>query len=452
MYTVVIADDEKLICDGIQSVIHSAMPELEIMQIFYEGTMLYEYLDTNEPDILLLDIEMPGKTGLDIAELVYERHYKSRVIIITAYPDFEYAKKAIDYGVNAFLTKPFTSGQLVDAVQKAISHMNQHNTSADHRAACRSLLQSLCTGKTNTPFYGEICLCRGTMPLKNLLCTEVTFMDNGLDILPQEKRTSLIEALIGQAENDSITQSSFFLETDNNHLTFLIFSVKEPDPGFISEVSRIIGCYTGSEPPHTIVTYPSLSEYRTHIFHVRTMDNFFSALASDGPHQARKQLTDHILSLPESQRRRFADFLHEQYQITIDHFDTETIRTALDNLISHALGTHSSNYIVDLAKEYISKNFSSGSLSLESAADALFVSSYYLSRIFKKVTNQNFSEYLLNFRMDHAQELLKTTHLSTIEIAKAVGYSNPAYFRTSFKAYFGMPPRQFRLLQTREEV
>ncbi|MBQ8189881.1 MAG: response regulator [Lachnospiraceae bacterium] len=451
MYTVIIADDEKLICDGIKSVIDSALPELEITQIFQDGDMLYEYLDTREPDILLLDIEMPGKSGLDIAQFIYERHYKSRVIIITAYPDFAYAKKAIDYGVNAFLTKPFTSGQLVDAVRKSISYMNQHSTSADNRTAFRSLLQTLCTSRTDTQVYDEVFLCRGTMPLKKLLCTEVTFMDNGIDILPVDKQASLVETLIGQTENDSIMQSSFFLENNNDRLTFLIFSEKEPDLSFTSEVSRIIGRYTGNVPKHTIRVYPSLFTYRTRVSYAKTMDKFFSTLAADGSNQARKQLVDYILSLPEHQRQCFADFLYEQYQITIDQTDAETIRRSLGNLISNALGTHSNNYIVDSAKDYISKNFSSDSLSLESTADALSVSSYYLSRIFKKVTNQNFSEYLLTFRMDHAQKLLKTTHLSTIEIAKEVGYCNPAYFRTSFKAYFGMPPRQFRLLQTREE-
>lgn len=452
MYTVVIADDEKLICDGIKSVITSFLPELEITQIFHNGTMLYNYLGSFQPDILLLDIEMPGKSGLEIARLIDEQKHKSYVIIITAHHNFEYAKEAIDVRVDAFLTKPFSSHQLLDAIRKAVSHVAQKHTCAnDNWTNYRTLLQSLFTQKVDILSYNKIPLCSGTVPLKELLCTEIIFKDASLDNLPPDMKSILINALTECVENDTISYSSFFLENKNNCLSFLIFSKEEPDLDFVPAALKILNNYTGNIPQYAIETYASFLEYYTHASFAKAMDTFFVILASGGWNQAKKQLTDYIQSLSDHHRREFINFLSGRYQITITNLDTESIIQSLKQFTNHVLDSRSGNYIVNSAKDYIAKNYSSCELSLEAIADTLSISSDYLGRIFKKYTGQTFSEYLLNLRMEHAQNLLKTTHLSTIEIAEKVGYSNPTYFRISFKTHFGMTPRQFRLLQSREE-
>ena len=135
----------------------------------------------------------------------------------------------------------------------------------------------------------------------------------------------------------------------------------------------------------------------------------------------------------------------------MDYDCTDAIMHALDTLINQSLGSYSSNYIVAQTIEYIQNNYASSSLSLNATADALSLSANYLGRIFKKYTGQNFSEYLQNLRMQQAQLLLKTTHMPTIEVATAVGYCNPVYFRNSFKSHLGMTPAQFRQLQTRKD-
>lgn len=128
MYTTIIADDEKLICDAILSVLNAAVPELDDIHVFYNGAEAYDYVQSHKVDLLLLDIEMPEKSGLDIAQFVSEQHYDSYVIIITAYREFDYAKRAIDCNVNAFLTKPFSSQELVDAVRNGLASFDKKET------------------------------------------------------------------------------------------------------------------------------------------------------------------------------------------------------------------------------------------------------------------------------------------------------------------------------------
>lgn len=452
MYSVVIADDEKLICDGIKSVIESALPELEIKGIFHNGTSLYDYLHYHQPDILLLDIQMPGKSGLDIARFIHEQNHKSYMIIITAHHEFEYAKDAINYNVDAFITKPFSSCELADIIRQAISAIKKKHISAINTwTVYRSLIKNLLLSQTNDFLYNEIRLCNGTTEIKDLHCTELSINDSALQNLNDDTRSSLSETLCHHAESDTFTQSVFCLGMKNSFLTFLIFSREDASLSFLPDTLQIVSKYTGAAPQYTTQMFPSFSDYRIYSSFLAQMEHFFNTLTGEGSPQAKKQLTDYIYSLPSQQCHDFALFLENNYQLTVDGTDADTVVLCLDTLISQSLGNHPGNYLVDSAKKYISKNYASSSLSLDAVADALSISSYYLSRIFRKYTGQNFSEYLLSFRMEQAKELLKTTEWSTIKIAEAVGYNNPAYFRVSFKAYFDMTPRQFRILQTRKE-
>lgn len=82
--------------------------------------------------------------------------------------------------------------------------------------------------------------------------------------------------------------------------------------------------------------------------------------------------------------------------------------------------------------------------SLEEAAKLIHLSPNYLSKIFKRKTGKNFSEYLLEIKMERAAALLRDINLKTYEIAEEVGYDNPKNFTRAFKQYSGKTPREFR--------
>ena len=82
--------------------------------------------------------------------------------------------------------------------------------------------------------------------------------------------------------------------------------------------------------------------------------------------------------------------------------------------------------------------------SLEEAANLVSLSPNYLSKIFKRKTGINFSEYLLKVKMEKAEELLHNITLRTYEVAEEVGYDNPKNFTRAFKQYSGKTPREFR--------
>jgi two-component system response regulator YesN len=96
------------------------------------------------------------------------------------------------------------------------------------------------------------------------------------------------------------------------------------------------------------------------------------------------------------------------------------------------------------AKEFIKNNFQDPNLSLNTVCNNIFISTSYFSLIFKKYTDITFIEYLINFRIEKAKELLKTTSLRSSEIAYKVGYNDPHYFSAAFKKNTGYTPTDFR--------
>ncbi len=94
------------------------------------------------------------------------------------------------------------------------------------------------------------------------------------------------------------------------------------------------------------------------------------------------------------------------------------------------------------------KRFIEGHLaqaSLEQAADYIHLNQYYVSTIFHQTTGERFSEYLARMRMQKAAELLVQTSLNIQDICLQVGYSNPSSFARSFKQFYTVSPKEYRL-------
>ena len=100
--------------------------------------------------------------------------------------------------------------------------------------------------------------------------------------------------------------------------------------------------------------------------------------------------------------------------------------------------------VTEEAVKYIEENFSNESLSLKDVSSYVHINPTYFSMVFKKEKGVNFSEYLLEYRMNKAMEIIKNSEKKVYEVAEEVGYSNPQYFSVCFKKYTGMSPIEYR--------
>jgi len=103
------------------------------------------------------------------------------------------------------------------------------------------------------------------------------------------------------------------------------------------------------------------------------------------------------------------------------------------------------NKPIRIAKEYIRLNYK-GAVTLESIANLVHLNPVYFSVIFKKEVGVNFSDYLINFRLDIAKELLKEGNYNLSEISDLVGYKDSKYFSKLFRKVVGIKPTEYRKL------
>jgi len=82
------------------------------------------YFDEKKPDIMLVDINLPGKNGLVLAEKVRENHQDIRIIVSTAYTDKEFLLQAVELNLTRYLVKPVIGKKLLEALEKAANEYN----------------------------------------------------------------------------------------------------------------------------------------------------------------------------------------------------------------------------------------------------------------------------------------------------------------------------------------
>ena len=117
--TAVIAEDEPVLRKRLQEMLGSAWPQLEIAALAEDGFQAMQALRQHEPDILFLDIEMPGLTGLEVARHASGRHH---VVFLTAYD--QYAVAAFEAGAVDYLMKPVTMGRLATACERVKARLD----------------------------------------------------------------------------------------------------------------------------------------------------------------------------------------------------------------------------------------------------------------------------------------------------------------------------------------
>ncbi len=128
MTTALIADDEPLLRERLSSHLARLWPQLQIVAEARNGREAVELFDLHEPDVVFLDVHMPGLNGIEAARSVARR---AQIVFVTAYE--QYAVQAFDQGALDYLVKPFDEARLADTVARLRERLDKP-AAVDHGA------------------------------------------------------------------------------------------------------------------------------------------------------------------------------------------------------------------------------------------------------------------------------------------------------------------------------
>lgn len=126
MYQVLLVDDERVILEGISAFVDWAKLGTNLAGTARNGVEAWEWIQRNQPDIVISDIRMPGMDGLQLVERVWEQQLPIRFILLSGYSEFEYARNAMRYGVKHYLLKPCNEEMIEKAIAETIRECEQH--------------------------------------------------------------------------------------------------------------------------------------------------------------------------------------------------------------------------------------------------------------------------------------------------------------------------------------
>lgn len=117
---VIIADDHALIREGLKKLLELEQT-IEVVALAVDGKSAIELVDKHQPDIVLLDINMPNMNGIECLKLLKKDYKESKVIMLTIHEDAEYLIETVNMGAEGYVLKDADVSQLIDAINKVVN-------------------------------------------------------------------------------------------------------------------------------------------------------------------------------------------------------------------------------------------------------------------------------------------------------------------------------------------
>ena len=137
MYRLLIADDEPIERQALLFIIKTNFPEIVVVGDTGDGASAVRIALSEKPDIVLMDIRMPGMDGLEAAQSILEVLPGTSVVMLTAMDDFNSAKQALTIGAKVYLLKPVRTNDLLDTLRTIIAKINEMKLKQEEEARLR---------------------------------------------------------------------------------------------------------------------------------------------------------------------------------------------------------------------------------------------------------------------------------------------------------------------------
>ena len=393
MVKLLIADDEDLECRSLHLFFENNFPEITLLEDAKNGADVIEAVFHQKPDILILDIEMPGLNGLEALQILRQSNSLVHVIIKTAYSKFDYARDAINLHVDYYLLKPVKKEELRKCVAALLSKIPEQTQ--DHQSAIGiespitqiGLLSSVLHRWTDSKEANEYAH-----------SIHLNFSCGFILLIALRGFASVVNAdLMTYIRQLMATVSDFILGTiENDTIPLRIYYEKPVSSAQALEAGKKLG----------------------YMLRERIQEKYaFTPIICSG-----SLVRDDIALLYDSFQEALS-LLKPQPSLSL----TET----------------SQNPQIQKALTYIREHYNED-LPLEKISEQLRMNPSYFSHLFKESMKQSYIDYLNEYRISQAIRLLRENPLSINELSERVGFLYPSYFCKIFKRYTGVTITEFK--------
>lgn len=503
-FTGMIIDDERIVREGICDLIDWNAEGYRLIPGGKDGREGLAGILRYKPNLVLIDIKMPGLSGLEVIRMAKEQGFQGHFVILTGYSEFEYAKTAISMGVDGYLLKPIEEDELLQYVRQIRkkleeeAYLKSYHSQNEGKAKKELLRRIVMNEDSLENLSRDIELYQ--LPLEgNCFCVAVCRDTDGDG---EKEGKAFLKKLNTLTEGDSACIGSFSmmgvavmvgravtyqqwksrLEKRNRRLAGYYGSglriaignnVRSWQELFCSYESA---CYLleqsfifDQEDILTIDLICGLEESREAVS-VEYLEMLIEVGEEDGIRRAMGMFRDycawHMLKSGEIKillvqeliqlqvrlgKKYVSDALtNESLQPLIRKvMEAEDMRSLLECFektlmeLSREVGTGGAGNIIRRVYYYMEKNYDKD-LKLETIARNFNYNSAYLGKLFRKEMGESFNNSLDIIRITNARRLLQETDLKVYQISERVGYGSIDYFYIKFKKYVGISPKEYR--------
>ena len=410
MYNIIAVDDEQLIREGLKCIDWESLG-LNFLGSYENGLLAYQRICEGDIDIVLMDINMPVMNGFELAQKINDIMPSIVIIVLSAYEDFSYAQKLIEYNVCGYLLKPIEMGELKRVVANTIKKCDAIKAHENELAKIKmnnlfiqselknSFLKRISYRQVSKPEFERECI-KNNIRFNEKIFAGVIIPDNDLQTRSEEV-CNLAEMVLERYFSENPIGYYAIHEFDIEFTLFLNVNTMDEAIKIAEEIKKEL--------------------YKAECM---MMSTFSCVIGGQCGY-------DGIYRTIENARAEIEKGSH------VDYVGIYTEKETIDKKVGD------SNYIVNNVKNYIHENFNKA-ITLKEISENVYVSRAHLCHIFREKTNMRIFEYLTLQRLEKAKELMKNPALNITQISEMVGYENARYFSTIFKREEGITPNEYR--------